>query len=136
MPNSPLHSPIAAISHEIFYSISTAGAGLRGISFGNFLIKQIAIDKAETPSLEVCATLSPEPGSAAGSTPTATARTAIPSAPSIFPTAPGSNGSTSLPIWPTKGESKAARDGSITAICPKRSRRKEKRSPHLRAVHA
>ena len=47
----------------IFYSISNCQPGLRGIGFGNFLIKQITQDlRAETPSLRVFATLSPVPG--------------------------------------------------------------------------
>ena len=47
----------------IFYSISNCQPGLRGISFGNFLIKQVAADlKAELPNLKVFSTLSPIPG--------------------------------------------------------------------------
>jgi malonyl-CoA decarboxylase len=47
----------------VFYSISNCQGGLRGISFGNYLIKQIAADlRAETPSLETFTTLSPVPG--------------------------------------------------------------------------
>lgn len=46
-----------------FYSISNCQAGLRGISFGHFLIKQVAIDlKRELPNLSRFATLSPLPG--------------------------------------------------------------------------
>jgi CoA:oxalate CoA-transferase len=47
----------------IFYSISNCQPGLRGISFGNFLIKQVAADLAkELPGLRTFATLSPMPG--------------------------------------------------------------------------
>ena len=47
----------------VFYSITSCQAGLRGISFGNFLIKQVAADlHAELPNLKVFATLSPIPG--------------------------------------------------------------------------
>jgi malonyl-CoA decarboxylase len=47
----------------IFYSISNCQRGLRGISFGNFLIKQVVEElKAELPSLNRFATLSPVPG--------------------------------------------------------------------------
>ncbi len=47
----------------VFYSITSCQAGLRGISFGNFLIKQVAADlRAELPNLKVFATLSPIPG--------------------------------------------------------------------------
>ena len=47
----------------IFYSINNTLRGLRGVSFGNFLIKQVAIDlQDEFPKLSVFATLSPVPG--------------------------------------------------------------------------
>jgi malonyl-CoA decarboxylase len=47
----------------VFYSISNCQAGLRGVSFGNFLIKQVANDlKRELPSLDTFVTLSPLPG--------------------------------------------------------------------------
>ena len=47
----------------VFYSISNCQAGLRGVSFGNFLIKQVAHELAlEMPSLKRFVTLSPVPG--------------------------------------------------------------------------
>src|SRR6266436_4464931 len=47
----------------IFYSISNCQDGLRGISFGNFLIKQVVEElHAEFPQLERFSTLSPVPG--------------------------------------------------------------------------
>jgi malonyl-CoA decarboxylase len=47
----------------VFYSISNCQEGLRGISFGNFLIKQVAEELArELPSLKAFVTLSPVPG--------------------------------------------------------------------------
>ena len=47
----------------IFYSISNCQNGLRGISFGNFLIKQVVEElKAEFPQLKRFSTLSPVPG--------------------------------------------------------------------------
>ena len=47
----------------VFYSITSTQPGLRGISFGNFLIKQVAEDlRAELPNLKVFVTLSPVPG--------------------------------------------------------------------------
>jgi malonyl-CoA decarboxylase len=50
-------------STAIFYSISNCEPGLRGLQFGNFLIKQIVADlKAEFPTLTTFATLSPIPG--------------------------------------------------------------------------
>ncbi len=47
----------------IFYSISNTQAGLRGVSFGNFLIKQVAETLSnEFPNLKNFSTLSPIPG--------------------------------------------------------------------------
>jgi malonyl-CoA decarboxylase len=47
----------------IFYSISNCQHGLRGISFGNFLIKQVVeVLQAEFPQLKHFSTLSPIPG--------------------------------------------------------------------------
>jgi malonyl-CoA decarboxylase len=47
----------------IFYSISNCQSGLRGISFGNFLIKQVVLEiKSELPQIKNFATLSPIPG--------------------------------------------------------------------------
>ena len=50
----------------MFYSISSTQTGLRGISFGNFLLKRVVEDlKRDFPKLEHFATLSPVPGFAA-----------------------------------------------------------------------
>ncbi|MDJ0684883.1 MAG: malonyl-CoA decarboxylase [Alphaproteobacteria bacterium] len=47
----------------VFYSISNCQAGLKGVSFGNSLIKQVVSDlSAELPHLETFVTLSPAPG--------------------------------------------------------------------------
>src|SRR3984885_11061488 len=47
----------------IFYSISNCQDGLRGVAFGNFLIKQVVEElKAECPQLKRFSTLSPVPG--------------------------------------------------------------------------
>src|SRR6185436_8352901 len=47
----------------MFYSITNCQDGLRGISFGNLLIKQVAEElKKEFPNLRTFATLSPIPG--------------------------------------------------------------------------
>ena len=47
----------------IFYSISNCQDGLRGVSFGNFLIKQVVEElKTELPQLRRFSTLSPVPG--------------------------------------------------------------------------
>lgn len=46
-----------------FFGISNCQTGLRGISFGNFLIKQVVQElKQELPNLETFVTLSPLPG--------------------------------------------------------------------------
>ena len=57
--------PIAAeeATTAVFYSISNTQKGLAGVSFGNFLIKQVAEDlKRELPGLDTFVTLSPVPG--------------------------------------------------------------------------
>jgi malonyl-CoA decarboxylase len=47
----------------VFYSISNCQAGLAGVSFGNFLIKQVVEELSrELPRLETFVTLSPVPG--------------------------------------------------------------------------
>ncbi|AGA10038.1 malonyl-CoA decarboxylase (plasmid) [Sinorhizobium meliloti WSM1022] len=47
----------------VFYSISNCQEGLRGISFGNFLIKQVVEDlRRDLPRLDTFVTLSPVPG--------------------------------------------------------------------------
>jgi malonyl-CoA decarboxylase len=47
----------------IFYSISNCQDGLRGVSFGNFLIKQVVEElRGEFPQLKRFSTLSPVPG--------------------------------------------------------------------------
>ena len=51
------------INTAVFYSISNCQDGLSGISFGNFLIKQVAHKlKQENDSLDKFVTLSPAPG--------------------------------------------------------------------------
>ena len=53
----------ASADTAIFYSISNCQDGLRGVSFGNFLIKQVVEElRAELPQLERFSTLSPVPG--------------------------------------------------------------------------
>jgi len=60
--NAPVAGPARADT-AIFYSITNCQEGLRGISFGNLLIKQVAEDlKSEFPHLKQFATLSPIPG--------------------------------------------------------------------------
>jgi malonyl-CoA decarboxylase len=61
-PDSSVVDPAGADA-AIFYSITNCQEGLRGISFGNFLIKQVAEDLGrEFPRLKTFATLSPIPG--------------------------------------------------------------------------
>ncbi|MCG6968058.1 MAG: malonyl-CoA decarboxylase [Chromatiaceae bacterium] len=65
-PQAPTSDPDAADT-AMFYSINNALRGLRGISFGNFLLKQVLSDLAtELPQLRHFATLSPMPRFAAG----------------------------------------------------------------------
>src|ERR1700761_7023833 len=53
----------ASADTAIFYSISNCQEGLRGVSFGNFLIKQVVEElQAEFPRLRQFSTLSPIPG--------------------------------------------------------------------------
>jgi malonyl-CoA decarboxylase len=57
-------TPIAggAATTAVFYSISNCQEGLRGISFGNFLLKQVVEElEREVPSLKTFVTLSPMP---------------------------------------------------------------------------
>ena len=61
-------TPIAATdaTTAVFYSISNTQRGLGGVSFGNFLIKQVVEDLTrELPNLTTFVTLSPAPGFAA-----------------------------------------------------------------------
>lgn len=60
------HIPAAEATTAVFYSISNCQTGLRGISFGNFLIKQVVEDlRRELVRLDTFVTLSPAPGFAA-----------------------------------------------------------------------
>ena len=60
-PTAPPLEPERA-THAIFFSISNCQPGLRGVSFGNFLIKQVVVElQRELPELKTFATLSPIP---------------------------------------------------------------------------
>ncbi|WP_375461296.1 malonyl-CoA decarboxylase [uncultured Enterovirga sp.] len=64
----PTRQPIAArdATTAVFYSISNTQSGLAGVSFGHFLIKQVADElRRELPNLRTFVTLSPVPGFAA-----------------------------------------------------------------------
>ncbi|GJE59813.1 malonyl-CoA decarboxylase [Methylobacterium trifolii] len=55
--------PLKAATTAVFYSISNCQKGLAGVTFGNFLIKQVVQDiTREIPSLKTFVTLSPVPG--------------------------------------------------------------------------
>ena len=55
--------PIERARTAVFYSISNTQRGLGGVSFGSFLIKQVAEElRRELPKLEKFVTLSPVPG--------------------------------------------------------------------------
>jgi malonyl-CoA decarboxylase len=55
--------PVDRARTAVFYSISNTQRGLGGISFGSFLIKQVAEElRRELPKLEDFVTLSPVPG--------------------------------------------------------------------------
>ncbi len=57
---------VADVDTAIFYSITNCQTGLRGISFGSFLIKRVSTRLAEElPQVTAFATLSPVPGLAA-----------------------------------------------------------------------
>jgi malonyl-CoA decarboxylase len=65
----PLLDPSSAVldartaDTAVFYSITNCQEGLRGVSFGNFLIKQVVEDLGnELPKVKTFATLSPIPG--------------------------------------------------------------------------
>jgi malonyl-CoA decarboxylase len=61
-PGAPVGDPAAADT-AIFYSITNTLKGLRGISFGSFLLKQVVADLQQTlPNLATFSTLSPIPG--------------------------------------------------------------------------
>ena len=61
-PESPI-GDAADANCAIFYSITNCQEGLKGVSFGNFLIKQVVDDLGrDLPRLRTFATLSPIPG--------------------------------------------------------------------------
>jgi malonyl-CoA decarboxylase len=56
-------SALPDVDTAVFYSISNTQAGLRGVGFGDFLIKRVVEDlQRELPTVRVFVTLSPLPG--------------------------------------------------------------------------
>ncbi|NHF74416.1 malonyl-CoA decarboxylase [Paracoccus xiamenensis] len=63
---APRQPEVEDATTAVFYSINNTLQGLKGVSFGNFLIKQVVAELAsELPSLKTFVTLSPAPGFAA-----------------------------------------------------------------------
>ncbi len=61
-PNAVVADPVHA-DCAVFYSITSCQEGLRGISFGSFLVKQVAEELGrDLPGLKTFATVSPVPG--------------------------------------------------------------------------
>lgn len=60
---APTGDPQVEADTAVFYSINNSLAGLKGVSFGNFLIKQVVAElSADLPHLKNFVTLSPVPG--------------------------------------------------------------------------
>ena len=63
LAEQPRATPTDRARTAVFYSISNTQRGLGGISFGSFLIKQVAEElRRELPKLDTFVTLSPVPG--------------------------------------------------------------------------
>lgn len=77
----PASDPAKATT-AVFYSISNCQVGLKGVSFGNFLIKQVVEElKREFPSLDTFVTLSPVPAFVSWLARTRTAKNPVPLGP-------------------------------------------------------
>lgn len=64
--NAPRGAEAEDATIAVFYSINNTLAGLKGVSFGNFLIKQVVAElAADLPTLNTFVTLSPAPDFAA-----------------------------------------------------------------------
>jgi malonyl-CoA decarboxylase len=98
----------------IFYSISNTQTGLRGVSFGDSLIKRVVETlKAEFPRLKVFATLSPIPGLRAWMEKNAPAELLdkIVDAQSLMSLAPKSQARTQLLAWAARYLTRETQDG-------------------------
>ncbi|MEL6773459.1 MAG: malonyl-CoA decarboxylase [Pseudomonadota bacterium] len=101
----------ARATTAVFYSISNCQKGLRGISFGNFLIKQVVEDlRAAFPRLATFVTLSPVPGFA-----TWLAREGMVEAATAAGRIPETDGAPAEEAERKKAE--AARDDRLAALC-------------------
>lgn len=107
-PLGPVLSPEKA-NTAIFYSITNCQEGLRGISFGNLLIKRVVEDLGKTlPRIRTYSTLSPIPGFREWLD--STVDTAGPSMKSVVEAAASWNGSEST-------EPKAVIRAELTRLC-------------------
>jgi len=76
LANDRQQIPAEQANTAVFYSISNCQKGLKGISFGNFLIKQVVENlRHEFPNLDTFVTLSPVPGFRRWATQHSTAKT-------------------------------------------------------------
>ncbi len=94
-----------------FYSISNCQAGLAGISFGNFLIKQVVDDiRAELPSVVNFATLSPIPGFRSW-------LHGVIADPPDGPVGAAARALASDPAWSSDTERRQTHEGELTRLC-------------------
>jgi len=109
----PRETEIEAPTTAVFYSISNCQEGLKSISFGNFLIKQVVEDLVrELPTLKTFVTLSPVPGFAAWLT-TADGRATVAALPAESRSAVGL---VSRPRWHAKERATTAVHDPLLAL--------------------
>ena len=102
----------------VFYSISNCQDGLRGISFGNFLLKQVVEELArEEPRLKTFVTLSPVPGFAAWTARAAEGREAdVPEAISELARTILEDASSPAPSEPEEEDDESGRKSGLLAL--------------------
>ena len=104
----------------IFYSISNCQRGLTGISFGNFLIKQVVRElAAEVPGLRTFATLSPVPGFRKWLV-RAASEGRLPAGPGTVPDGGGDTGGLGgieAADWPAEHAPEARLEPRLTRLC-------------------
>ncbi|MFN8061046.1 MAG: malonyl-CoA decarboxylase [Vicinamibacterales bacterium] len=109
-PDSPVIDPATATC-AVFYSITSCQDGLRGISFGNFLIKQVVESLGrELRGIRTFATLSPVPGFRRWLTSEPAARERMPDGRSLVEMLDGAE-------WRTSRRSSAALRRSLMPLC-------------------